>query len=92
MFPSRSGILAEVINTKILANNHPDSPHSHLDSPRSHHSPHSVPLFSVPAFTDNLKRSVCQGHCAYFTTLIATIHIIASGLWLIREKLNDVFI
>ena len=28
----------------------------------------------------------------YFTILAATIHIIASGLWLIREKLNDMFI
>ena len=38
---------------------HPDSPHSYLDSPhfhpdspRSHHSPHSVPRFPIPAFTD----------------------------------------
>ena len=30
--PSRSGILAEAINTKILTKNHPDSPHSHPDS------------------------------------------------------------
>ena len=49
---------------------HPDSPHSHLDSPRSHpgsprshpdslhshHSPHSVPRFPIPTFTD----SQCQ--------------------------------
>ena len=48
---------------------HPDSLHSHLDSPRSqpdyprsqpdsphsHHSPHSVPRFLIPAFTDSLK-------------------------------------
>ena len=33
MLPSRSGILAEAINTKILSENHPDSPHSHPDSP-----------------------------------------------------------
>ena len=26
MLPSRSGILAEAINTKILTKNHPDSP------------------------------------------------------------------
>ena len=30
MLPSRSGILAEAINTKILTKNHPDSPHSPL--------------------------------------------------------------
>ena len=35
MLPSRSGILAEAINTKILTKNHPDSPHSHPDSPHS---------------------------------------------------------
>ena len=91
MLPSRSGILAEAINTKILTKNHPDSSHSHTDSPhshhldypcshpdfphchpdfpqsypdsprfhlnslRSHHSPHSVPRFPIPAFTDSLK-------------------------------------
>ena len=27
MLPSRSGILAEAINTKILTKNHPNSPH-----------------------------------------------------------------
>ena len=44
MLPSRSGILAEAINTKILTKNHPDSPHSHPDSPHSHlYSPHSHP-------------------------------------------------
>ena len=67
MLPSRSGILAEAINTKILAKNHTDSPHSHsdsppthpdsppshYDSPRSYHSPHSFPRFPIPAFTDN---------------------------------------
>ena len=60
MLPSRSGILAEAINTKILAKNHTDSPHSHSDSPpthpdspRSYHSPHSFPRFPIPAFTDN---------------------------------------
>ena len=41
---------------------------------------------------EHLKRSVCQGGCVYFKTLIATIHIIAGGPWLIREKLNDMFI
>ena len=42
MLPSRSGILAEAINTKILTKNHPDSPYSHPDSPHSHpDSPHS---------------------------------------------------
>ena len=44
MLPSRSGILAEAINTKILTKNHPDSPHSHPDSPHSHpDSLHSHP-------------------------------------------------
>ena len=33
---------------------HPDSPHSHPDSPHSHHSPHSIPWFPIPAFTDSL--------------------------------------
>ena len=37
-------------------------------------------------------RSICQENCVYLTTLVATIHIITSGLWLIREKLNDMFI
>ena len=32
---------------------HPDSPYSHPDSPHSHHSPHSVPGFPVPPFTDS---------------------------------------
>ena len=39
---------------------HPTSPHSHHDFPRSnhdfmrpHHSPHSFPLFQIPAFTDS---------------------------------------
>ena len=29
-------------------------PHSHRDSLHSHHSPHSVPWFPIPAFTDSL--------------------------------------
>ena len=51
---------------------HPDSPHSHFDSPhphpnfprsypdslRSHHSPHSVPRFPIPAFTYSLFLSL----------------------------------
>ena len=45
MLPSRSGILAEAINTKILSENHPDFPHSHPDSPHSHHdSPIPTPI------------------------------------------------
>ena len=77
MLPSRSGISAEAINTKILTKNHPDSPYSHPhsphsrtdspyshldfqrsrpDSPCSHHSPHSVPRFPIPAFTDSQKK------------------------------------
>ena len=89
MLTSRSWILAEAINTKILTKNRPDSPHSHpdsphshhdsphsqLDSPRSlpdsprshpysprcHHSPHSVPQFPIPAFTDSKKStSICD--------------------------------
>ena len=31
MLPSRSEILAEAINTKILTKNYPDSSHSHPD-------------------------------------------------------------
>ena len=37
---------------------HQDSPHSHLDSPRSHYSPHSVPRFPIPGFTDRLLRLI----------------------------------
>ena len=47
---------------------------------------------SVTVSWEHLKLSICQGHCVYFATLIATIHIITSGLWLIRENLNDLFI
>ena len=47
---------------------------------------------SVIISQEHLKRSICQGHCVYFTTIVATIHIITSGLWLIREKLNDMLI
>ena len=53
MLPSRSGILVKTINKKILTKNHPDSSRFHPDSPRSHHSPHSVPRFPIPAFTDS---------------------------------------
>ena len=41
------------------------------------------------------KRSICQGHCVYFTTLVATIHyssIITSGLRLIRKKIKCMLI
>ena len=41
---------------------------------------------------EHLKRSICQGHCVYFTTLVAAIHIVTIGLWLIREKLKSMFI
>ena len=41
---------------------------------------------------NNRQQSIFEGRCAYFTTLVATIHIITSGLWLIRENLNDMFI
>ena len=44
MLPSRSGILAEAINMKILTKNHPDSPHSHPDSPHSHLGSHILTL------------------------------------------------
>ena len=44
----------------LYEDSHPYSPHSHLsspyfhpDSPHSHHSPHSVPRFPIPAFTDS---------------------------------------
>ena len=36
----------------------------------------------------HLKRSICQWHCVYFTTLVAIVHVITSGLWLIRESFN----
>ena len=38
---------------------------------------------------EHLKKSTCQGNCAYFTTLFATIHYNISGLWLIREKVEE---
>ena len=43
---------------------------------------------SVIISREHLKRSICQEHCVYYTTLVATMHIITSGLWLIRENLN----
>ena len=58
MLFSRSGILAEAINTNILTKNHPDSRHSHPDSTHSHHSPHSVPRFLIPTFTDSPKNVI----------------------------------
>ena len=49
MLPSRSRILAEAINTKILTKNHPDSPHFLPDSPHSHlYSPHFHPYSRIP--------------------------------------------
>ena len=51
---------------------HPYSPHSHPDSLRSHHFPHSVPWFSIPAFTDSLSLqrthsdSSCEVACRYW--------------------------
>ena len=47
---------------------------------------------SVNVLREDWKQSICQGHCVYFTTVVVTIHIITSGLCLIREKLNDMFI
>ena len=47
---------------------------------------------SVIILREHLNRSICQGHCVYFTTLVAIIHIITSGLWLTQVKLNDMFI
>ena len=48
--------------------------------------------YSVIISQGHLKQSICQGHCVYLITSVATIHIITNGLWLIREKLNDMFI
>ena len=36
----------------ISPHSHPDSPHSGPDSTHSHHSPHSIHRFPIPAFTD----------------------------------------
>ena len=47
---------------------------------------------SVITSREHFKRFIYQEHCVYFTTLVATIDIITTGLWLIREKLNDIFI
>ena len=60
-------------------------------------SRHLLELFiffynSVIISWEHLKRSICQGHCVYFRTIVATIHNIKNGLWLIREKLKDMFI
>ena len=43
---------------------------------------------SIIISPEHLKRSICEGHCVYFTTLVVTIHIhtITSDLWLIREN------
>ena len=50
MLHSRSGILAEAVNTKILTKNHPGFSHSHPYYPHLHpYSPHSHPDF--PAFS-----------------------------------------
>ena len=38
-----------------FSHSYPDSPRFHLHSLRSHHSPHSVHRFPIPAFTDSLK-------------------------------------
>ena len=37
------------LSTVIIHHSHPDS----LHSPHFHHSPHSVPWFPIPAFTDS---------------------------------------
>ena len=45
---------------------HSDSPHSHHSHPvssHSHHSPHSVPRFPIPAFTDSQKFMLCIWDC-----------------------------
>ena len=47
---------------------------------------------SVIISPEHLKRSICQGNCVYFTTPVATIHIITNGLCFTRVKLNDMFI
>ena len=52
----------------------------------------AIHFFYGSVIISHLKRSMRQGHCAYFTTLVATIHIIVSGLWLIIKKLNYMLI
>ena len=47
---------------------------------------------SVIISREHSKRSKCQGYCVYFTTFVAAIHIITSGLWFIRENLNGMLI
>ena len=42
---------------------HPDSSHSHPESPHSHHSPHSVPQFPIPTFTDSLWYIMSEPQC-----------------------------
>ena len=58
MLPSRSGILAEAINTKILTKNHSDTLHSHPDSPHSQpYSSHSHP----PSWHSHLVTTLRHG-------------------------------
>ena len=38
-----------------FSRSYPDYPRFHPNYQRSHHSPHSVPQFPIPAFTDSLK-------------------------------------
>ena len=33
-----------------------------------------VSIFPMIVLSFRLKRSICQKHCAYFTTLVVTIH------------------
>ena len=47
---------------------------------------------SIIISREHLNPSIYQRHCVYFTTLVATIHIITSNLRLIWEKLNAMFI
>ena len=47
---------------------------------------------SVNVLREHLKRSICQPHCVTFTALVPTIHVITRGLWLIQEKLNNVYL
>ena len=62
MLPSRSGILAEAINTKILTKNHPDSPYPLPDCPHSHpYSLHSHP-YSLHSHPDSAHSHLHSPH------------------------------
>ena len=60
---------------------HPDAPHYHPDSLHSHHSPHPIPWFPIPAFTDSLF-FICLYIKDSFTRC-EVLFCIFTGTWLV---------